>query len=136
MSHDEAANGFSRRSFLNLAIAASATAACSTIFTEPLLARQHDRIPQGAVAIDSNENPLGPSSGARQAMTAILPQGGRYSDHLTEDLVATYAEIEALRTSYIATYPGSSEPLHYSVLAFTSPGKSYVTADPGYEAGM
>ena len=37
---------------------------------------------------------------------------------------------------YVAAYPGSSEPLHYSVLAFTSPAKSYVTADPGYEAGM
>jgi len=35
-----------------------------------------------------------------------------------------------------ALFPGSSEPLHFSVLAFTSPSKSYVTADPGYEAGM
>src|SRR5439155_18332231 len=32
--------------------------------------------------------------------------------------------------------PGSSDPLQFSVLAFTSPAKSYVTADPGYEAGM
>ncbi len=33
-------------------------------------------------------------------------------------------------------YAGSSEPLHYSVLAFTSPTRAFVTADPGYEAGM
>jgi histidinol-phosphate aminotransferase len=136
MPHNEAAPGFSRRNFLNLTLAASAAAACSTIFTESLLARKHDRIPQGAVAIDSNENPLGPCSAARQAMSDIIPQGGRYSDGLTEDLIATFAEMEGLQPNYVSTYPGSSEPLHYSVLAFTSPKKSYVTADPGYEAGM
>lgn len=136
MSHTEAANGFSRRNFLNLTLAASAAAACGTIFTEPLLARVHDRIPSGAVAIDSNENPLGPCAGARDAISAIIPQGGRYSDGLTEDLIATFAEMEGLPANYVAAYPGSSEPLHYSVLAFTSPTKSYVTADPGYEAGM
>jgi histidinol-phosphate aminotransferase len=36
----------------------------------------------------------------------------------------------------VMVYPGSSEPLHYTVLAFTSKDKPYVTADPGYEAGM
>ena len=29
-----------------------------------------------------------------------------------------------------------ANPLHFSVLAFTSASRSYVTADPGYEAGM
>jgi histidinol-phosphate aminotransferase len=36
----------------------------------------------------------------------------------------------------VLPYSGSSEPLHYTVLAFTSKDKPYVTADPGYEAGM
>src|SRR5260370_5871887 len=44
--------------------------------------------------------------------------------------------MEGLKAEYLRVFPGSSEPLHYSVLAFTSPSKSYVTADPGYEAGM
>src|SRR3989442_6295804 len=35
-----------------------------------------------------------------------------------------------------ASFPGSSEPLHFAVLACTSPARSYVPADPGYEAGM
>ena len=136
MSNSELTNGLSRRNFLNLALAASATAACSTIWTEPLLARQHDHVPAGAVAIDSNENPLGPCTAAREAITAIIPQGGRYSDYLTEELIAAFAATEGLPTNYVTAYPGSSEPLHYSVLALTSPAKSYVTADPGYEAGM
>jgi histidinol-phosphate aminotransferase len=36
----------------------------------------------------------------------------------------------------VRAFPGSGEPLHFSVLAFTSASRSYVTADPGYEAGM
>ena len=43
--------------------------------------------------------------------------------------------MEGLGTDQVTVYPGSSEPLHYTVLAFTSPSKSFVTADPGYEAG-
>ncbi len=136
MSNNQSTTEFSRRSFLNLSLAASAAVACGSILTESLLARQHDRIPQGAVAIDSNENPLGPSEGARQAMINVLPSGGRYSDGLTLDLIATFAAAEGLPADYVTAFPGSSEPLHYSVLAFTSPSKSYVTADPGYEAGM
>ena len=138
MSHNEGTQSFSRRSFLNLSLAAGAVAACSTIWTERLLALPHrnHRYPQGAVAIDSNENPLGPSQGAREAIAEITPSGGRYSDWLTEELIDTFAETEGIPADCIAAYPGSSEPLHYSVLAFTSPAKSYVTADPGYEAGM
>src|SRR5260370_14769031 len=44
--------------------------------------------------------------------------------------------MEGLKPDSLRVYPGSSEPLHFSVLSFTSPTKSYVTADPGYEAGM
>ncbi len=32
-------------------------------------------------------------------------------------------------------FAGSSDPLHRAVLAFTGPGKTFVVADPGYEAG-
>jgi histidinol-phosphate/aromatic aminotransferase/cobyric acid decarboxylase-like protein len=32
-------------------------------------------------------------------------------------------------------YAGSSSPLHQAVIAFCSPAKPYVLADPGYEAG-
>ena len=33
-------------------------------------------------------------------------------------------------------FAGSSEPLHYTVLAFTSKDRPLVIADPGYEAPM
>jgi histidinol-phosphate aminotransferase len=126
----------SRRSFLSLSAAATAAMAFR-IVTEPMLAhaREH-KFPKDAIRIDANENPLGPSASAREAATAIIPQGGRYSDVLTDDLVKAIAEVEGLKPDYVRVCAGSSEPLHHAVAAFTSRQRSYVTADPGYEAGM
>jgi histidinol-phosphate aminotransferase len=126
----------SRRSFLSLSAAASAAFALR-IVTEPMLA--HARIknaPKDAIRIDSNENPLGPGASAREAAAAMVAQGGRYCDWLTDDLVKALAEMEGLKVEQIRVYAGSSEPLHHSVAAFVSAQRSYVTADPGYEAGM
>jgi len=104
--------------------------------TEPMLAAAaRAPIPKDAVVIDQNENPLGPSQSAREAMTAIIPQGGRYAHNLTEDLVETFAQIEGLKPESVHAFPGSSSPLYYTVRAFTSAQRSYVTADPSYEAG-
>lgn len=126
----------SRRSFLSLSAAASAAVALG-IVTEPMLAHAHPyTFPKDAIRIDANENPLGPSASAREAATAIVSHGGRYSDWLTDDLVKTLAEKEGLKIEQVRVYPGSSEPLHHTVCAFASPRRSYVTADPGYEAGM
>ena len=124
---------FSRRSFLQL----SAAAAACPFVTEPMLAAAARRpySPDG-VMIDSNENPLGPSQPAREAIAAIIPQGGRYLDNVTDDLIQTFAQLEGLSPDYVRVFPGSTPPLHFGVIAFTSPQKSYVTADPGYEAGM
>jgi len=127
---------FSRRSFLHLSAAASAAAAFR-IVTEPMLAHAGRTIvPKDAVAIDSNENPLGPSAAAREAIAAITPNAGRYSFGLTDELGAMFADMEGLKAENVLVYPGSSEPLHHAVMAFTSPTRSYVAADPGYEAGM
>ena len=130
-------NRFSRRSFFHLSAAASAVAVFP-VFTESMLAAAaaHHPFTTDGVFIDSNENPLGPTQAARDAISAVIPRGGRYCDTLTEDLVHTFAQIEGLNPDYILSFPGSSNPLNYAVRAFTSPQKSYVTADPGYEAGM
>src|ERR1019366_7180046 len=126
----------SRRSFLGLTAGASAALAFR-IVTEPMLA--HARVhnfPKDAIRIDANENPLGPCAPAREAAAAIVSQGGRYSDWLTDDLVKMLAEMEGVKLELVHVYPGSSEPLHHTVAAFASPQRSYVTADPGYEAGL
>jgi histidinol-phosphate aminotransferase len=123
----------SRRAFLQL----SAAAATFHIVSEPMLAAAARRpAPKDGVMIDSNENPLGPCQSAREALAAIIPQGGRYLDNLTDELIHTLAQQEGLNPEYVHAFPGSSPPLRFAVIAFTSPQKSYITADPGYEAGM
>ena len=129
-----------RRSFFGMAAAATAAAAMP-ILTEPQLAQaQRARIarnlPPGAVRIDANENPLGPCSGACAVMSSLLPEGGRYDFELTQKLVDTFAAMEGLKSEYIIPYAGSSEPLHYTTLAFTSKERSLVVADPSYEAPL
>lgn len=126
----------SRRHFLGLSLAASAAAAAGTIFTEQLLAETRRPHPAGAVMIDANENPLGPCAAARDAVIAQAPNGGRYSFWLADEFVETMAAVEGLPIDHMLAFGGSSVPLHYSVLSYTSPARSYVTADPGYEAGM
>lgn len=126
----------SRRSFLRVSAAAAATAAAFRIVTEPMLAHASSTpYPKDAVLINANENPLGPCGVACEAVNSVSSQGGRYSDWMTGDLIKTFAAQEGLKPEYIHAFPGSSGPLHYTVLAFTSPTKSYVMADPGYEAG-
>jgi histidinol-phosphate aminotransferase len=124
----------SRRSFLQL----TAAAAACRLMTEPMLAAAAARkpAPSGAVVIDANENPLGPSQPAREAISVIIPQGGRYLDSLTDELIQTFAQQEGLNPDHVHVFPGSTPALHFGVVAFTSPQRSYVTADPGYEAGM
>ena len=128
---------FSRRSFLHLSAAASA-AAVLRVMNEPMLAASHRRPPHSKddVIIDSNENPLGPSQAARDAMAAIIPLGGRYADDLTDNLVKTFVQMEGLNPDSVYCTAGSTPPLSLSVLAFSSPQKSYVTADPCFETGM
>src|ERR1700745_3261729 len=132
----------SRRSFLQLGAVPPAVVP-SGIFGESFFAASaraaslpHGPFPKDAVIIDASENPLGPCSVAREAIADITGDSGRYSFWLTEDLGKRFAEQQGLKPEYVRAFPGSGEPLHFSVLAFTSAARSYVTADPGYEAGM
>lgn len=149
--------GVSRRSFLRVAGAAavvmpalseghlayaalqSGTAAAPTNGNGQAekLRRVRPVIAPGAVLINANENPLGPCAAACEAIAAMAPKGGRYDiDNETPKLTTTFAEQSGLPEDHIAVYAGSSEPLHFTVLAFTGPQRSFVTADPSYEAGM
>jgi histidinol-phosphate aminotransferase len=131
---------FSRRGFFRMAAGTSALASLP-ILTESHLALAARPATDGyndpkAIHIDANENPLGPSDGARQAMIDIIPRGGRYQYHLREDLAEIFATQEGLDPSCVLPFAGSSEPLHLTVIAFTAKDKPLVIGDPGYEAPM
>src|SRR5713226_2938983 len=136
MKTNEILSNGSRRAFLQLSAAATAAMAFRIATEATLAAEDRKTFHPGAVVIDANENPLGPCDAAQKAIVDMAPQGGRYSYWLKEEFVKTFTEMEGLKPEYLRVFPGSSEPLHFSVLSFTSPAKSYVTADPGYEAGM
>ena len=55
---------------------------------------------------------------------------------MQDELTSLLATEFNLPSDHVAIYAGSSDPLQFATLAFTSPTRSYVTADPSYEAGM
>jgi len=135
-SKELVARGFSRRNFGRLA---TMIAAGSTLpfYNEPAMAQLSmvKDMPADAVKIDANENPMGPCVEALEAIHRCAANGGRYMYQETFNMTETLAEQEGVKPSYVKAYPGSSAPLHHAVLAFTSPTRPYVMADPGYEQG-
>ena len=128
--------GFSRRNFGRIA---TLIAAGSTLpfYSEYALAQRGrtGALQAGAVKIDSNENPLGPCPEAAEAIRDIVKDGGRYMFDSPSEFQALMAGVEGLSPNYVQAYAGSSMPLHWSVLAFTSPARAFVSADPTFEAG-
>jgi histidinol-phosphate aminotransferase len=123
----------SRRTFLQF----SASLAALQFISEPMLAAAARGVtPTDGVMIDANENPLGPGQAAREAASAIVPQGGRYFMDLSDDLVQVFAQAEGLDAKWVHVYAGSTPGLRSAVIAFTSRQRSYVTADPCFEAGF
>ena len=129
-------SSLSRRSFLQASTMASAAFALHAV-TEPMLAyAAAPSHPAGAVLINANENPLGPCAPAREAVAAITPQSGRYLFELADALEKQFAQSVGVSAEQVAIYAGSTPPLNFTVREFCSPRASYVTADPGFEAGM
>ena len=130
--------GISRRSFFRFAAGASALASLPIITESHLALAERPKFadPNKGIHIDANENPMGPSEAARQAIINITPRGGRYLFTGEEELVELFAKQEGLSPESVFAFAGSSEPLHYTVLAFTGKDRPLVVADPGYEAPM
>jgi histidinol-phosphate/aromatic aminotransferase/cobyric acid decarboxylase-like protein len=78
---------------------------------------------------------MGPCAEALEAIHKAAANGGRYMYQETFDMAETLAEQEGVKSTYVKPYAGSSAPLHQAVLAFCSPTKPFVMADPGYEQG-
>ncbi|HXB61625.1 MAG TPA: pyridoxal phosphate-dependent aminotransferase [Acidobacteriaceae bacterium] len=128
-----------RRGFLRGATATLAAAV--PLMTEPKLAwaasqtkKEDAAESSGRVLLDANENPLGPCQQALDAIAGLGVRSGRYDFPASVDLAKMIMDQEGLKEGYLALYPGASEPLHYAVLAFTSPQHGLVCANPTYEA--
>jgi histidinol-phosphate aminotransferase len=134
---DLLSRGVSRRSFGMIASMLSAGAALP-LFSEAAYAqaaRLEGAPPAGAVMINANENPMGPCKEGLEALYKMAQIGGRYRYDQIDLVQRILAEQEGVKNDYIRITYGSSPPLHQSVLAFTSPSRPLVMADPSYESG-
>jgi histidinol-phosphate aminotransferase len=130
--------GFTRRHLGRIASVLTAGAALP-FYNESAMAQLsmlRGSIPPDAVRINANENPMGPCPEAAYAIYNVIKKGGRYMYEETFGFARTLAEVEGVKPEYVMPFAGSSDPLHRSVLAFTSPTKPLVMGDPGYEAGQ
>lgn len=129
-------SSFSRRSFLQASSVVSAALALRVV-TEPMLAyAAHPHHPADAILINANENPLGPCAVARSAASGIVPQSGRYLMESADDLEKQFAQSMGVSSKQVSIFAGSTPALVFTVREFCSPQASYVTADPGFEAGL
>lgn len=131
--------GYSRRHFGRILSLLTAGVTTMPFYNEASMAHaQLSRIagglPPGAVKINSNENPSGPSYAALEALMKVAKDGGRYQYEETYSMLEHAATREGLTADNILPYPGSSLGLHHGVMAFVSPERGLVTVDPGYEA--
>ena len=130
--------GFSRRDFGRAAALFATGAAVPFFSNEATLAQglsAMPNLPPDAVRLNANENPMGPCPEAVEAIHKVVSKGGRYLYNETFAFIDALAGVEGLPKDHVLPFAGSSDPLHRAVLAFTSPKKSLVIADPGYEAG-
>jgi len=136
VTNDLLDRGYSRRSFGKIAAAVGGGIAAMPFFNEGALAQnsQVRGAPADAVMINANENPLGPCKEALEAAHAMVAHGGRYMYEEGDKVQEILSEQEGVKLNYVKIYAGSSAPLHQSMLAFSSPTKALVTADPSYES--
>jgi histidinol-phosphate aminotransferase len=131
-----ARRGLTRREFGRMAALLTAGAALP-FYNEATLAQDLKAladIPSDTIKLNANENPMGPCPAAIEAIHKVVPLGGRYQFEQGRNFTEALAVAEGLPASHVLASAGSSDPLHRAVLAFTSPSRPLVTADPGYEA--
>lgn len=127
-------NGLSRRRFLGLAAAGSAL---SLVNPSQLLARTSPA-PIYPVLTDYvgrlcfNENPLGPSPLAMQAIIDNANMGHRYSDWFAESLKNDLADFHDVPVEKVIAGCGATEMLRLCALAYAAPGSSVIVPYPSY----
>jgi histidinol-phosphate aminotransferase len=136
--------GFTRRHIGRMASLLAAGAAMP-FYNEHAMAQDAEQRMRGGarpaygpdvVRISSNENPQGPCKEGLEALIKVAPMGWRYSPHNENgDLVKAIAESTGVKENYVQATAGSSDPLHRSSCAFTSPTRSWCMASPGYGGG-
>ncbi len=86
----------------------------------------------GAIKMASNENPLGPSPKALEAINKILPSLHRYPDASCYELKQKIAKKFGYPENCIVPVNGSNEVLELALKAFLRPGEETLMPDPSF----
>ena len=125
--------GYSRRQMMRAAMMFGGAATAFAL--SPELASAADApMQRDMIRIGSNECWTGPMAPGASAAAAVISQSNRYSPNNEHgQLVKTISQIENVPEDHISTWPGSNIALSRAVLAYCSPTRGLVTADPTYE---
>lgn len=125
--------GYSRRQLAKATALLGAGAAA--IRATGTLAQQAAKPVAGAVRIGANECWTGPFPIAAEAGFKLVTEGNRYEpDNEHQKLFDAVSAVEGIPVDRIVAWPGSSDPLSRVAVAFASPTRGIVTANPTYEA--
>ncbi|HXB57100.1 MAG TPA: histidinol-phosphate transaminase [Vicinamibacteria bacterium] len=125
---------FSRRSFTGaLGAGLGATLMGPRLLGSAALARPRVST-GGSILLDSNENPYGPSPAALAAMTHSQARAARYPDAIEREVAEALARDHGVAPEQIVLGCGSGEILRMADMAFLSPGKTVLAAEPTFEA--
>ena len=92
------------------------------------------RTSNGAVRLNSNENPLGISPAAKNALVEAIVLANRYPSDQQQVLVSQLAAAHDVAENQVVMGTGSAEVLQMVVQAYAAPRAKLVMADPTYEA--
>ncbi len=135
MKDDLLSRGYSRRQMMRAALMFSgATAAGLSLNTEMAFA-QEEEATNHMVRSGMNECWSGPMAPGLKSGGAAFVHSNRYSpDGEAGKLIKAIATMENLPEDHIATYAGSGEILARTVVAYCSPSRALVQADPSYDS--
>ncbi|MGZ5925935.1 MAG: aminotransferase class I/II-fold pyridoxal phosphate-dependent enzyme [Rhizomicrobium sp.] len=133
---DLLSRGYSRRQMFRTAMMLAGGAAALSLSSE-IASAADDDAGKGMVRIGLNECWAGPMEPGLKAGMVALANSNRYSpNNEIQTLTKTISTIENIPEDHIAIYPGSGGILVRAVVAYCSPTKGAVMADPSYDNPM
>jgi histidinol-phosphate aminotransferase len=79
-----------------------------------------------------NENPIGPSPAAAEALIDVAYLSNRYPDWFGESLIGSLASHHGMSSNMFIVGSGATEILRLCALAFSSPGGNVIVPNPSY----
>ena len=125
---------FIRAGTLSGLVAGTGALSASSNPLSALVAAPGRRTSNDKVRLNSNENPLGISPAAKDAVLEAITVANRYPSDQQSVLVAQLAAAHEVSESQIVIGTGSAEVLQMAVQAYAAPRAKLVMADPTYEA--